>query len=295
MSAGVDLPSLGEHARLRAVLASASRAGPARVPRGGAAWGAAFYGLDRVGRFTLASASARAAVLERAGRGLLAEIWYIEKLGVAFAARMALLARTTEERALYGLFAADEAQHLLAFAPWVPDPGPPNAFVQRLGRLIEEGDRATLACVVQVVLEGWGLSWYRRLREACEDPALAEVFDGVLLDEARHFAAGVVVCTGGAAPDAGEPPFPGASLGPIVEVLADLFGMVSAGPVSVVEALEAGTGPLSDAERARAYAELDAPAHVRERMELLTGLLARVPSDAILRGLVAAGALPGAA
>lgn len=292
--AGVNLPALPEQARLRVVLASAAGVDRARVPTGAPPFRAEPFGLDRVAQFRGADAAVQRRVAERIARATLEEIWYIEKLGVTFTARMALLGRTTEERVLYAIFAADEARHLVSFSPWVPNPGPPNSFVLRLARLIEEADRVTLACVIQVVMEGWGLSWYRRLRDACIDPGLAAVFEEVLADEAHHFAAGVVVCTGGAEPAVGAVLFPGPAVDAIVEVLVDIFAMVSAGPVTVLDALEAELGPWSEITRAAVCAELDGAGHVRERLDEMRALLSRVPSGLLLERLEAAGALPSA-
>jgi hypothetical protein len=126
-------------------------------------------------RFRGLDSAVRGRVLAHCGDALLQEALHIETMGVAFAARMALLATTVEERMLYGFFAAEEATHLAGvsrFASRCPAEGP---FLAMLDELIAEGDRATLVLVVQVVLEGWGLDHYRGLARACRGPALAGV------------------------------------------------------------------------------------------------------------------------
>ena len=62
------------------------------------------------------------ALLTSASASLLHEAYFIEKLGLAFGAKMVLLSSTTEERMLYALFCADEARHLAAVSEHIDDP-----------------------------------------------------------------------------------------------------------------------------------------------------------------------------
>lgn len=276
VAVALDLERLPEGHRLRPVVDGALRKawGPPPSPAPGFRWPAAFFGLDRSSAWRAAEPEARERARAAIERHTLAEAWAIEKAGMAFAAKMTLLARSTEERMLYALFAADEASHFAAFSAFGVDRAPANPFLDLLGRVIEEGDRATLVFVVQVVLEGWGLAWYRQLGEQALDPALAATFTAVLADEARHHGSGVVLA-------AEAPPRDAA-----VDVLAPFLDMVRAGPQAVAAAIEAGCGPV---DRPRLFAELDAEAHAASRLALLRGLMLKAGGDRVVAALDARG------
>ena len=44
-----------------------------------------------------------------------------------------------------------------------------------LASLIEEGDRESLVFIIQVILEGWGLTHYRSLAQGCQSEDFTEV------------------------------------------------------------------------------------------------------------------------
>jgi hypothetical protein len=270
---GLGLPELSTAEPLTHVVAATlrKRRGPATAgARGHAHWAPAFFGLDRVACFAAASPAARAAIVERCGQELLAEAFYIEKAGMAFAAKMVLLAQSTDERKLYALFAGDEAAHFDAIAPFYRarlETPTDHPFLALLSQLIEDGDRKSLQLVIQVVLEGWGLSHYRVLRDGCSDPGLAGVFGAILADEAAHHGSGVVLLA-----DARLPP---ASQERVVAVLRRFLGLVQAGPLMVVGAVESVLGPLPAAERRRLFAELDAERHAAVRLDQLRQLLGK--------------------
>ncbi len=269
--AGMGLPSLAAGHKLRPVLATALRdAADAQAPApvSHTHWEAAYFGLDRTGLFTHASVDAQSRILDACGRGLIEEAYFIEKAGIAFAAKMILLADTVDERMLYALFAADEATHFSAVRGFLvapPDAPSENAFLDLLSGIIESGDRTTLQFVIQVVLEGWGLKHYRAMRDACTSPALTTVFDGILADEAAHHGSGRVLFEGAAVSDA--------SARAIGDVLAPFLGMVQAGPQGVVGAVEGVLGPLPRRARVRLFEELDGRVHSGARLAQLRALM----------------------
>ncbi len=187
-------------AKLVGAIIRKRRGQPQASTRGGHGhWTADFFGLQRVSGFMESTEAVQAAVLERCGRGLLEEALFIEKSGVAFAAKMILLAQSTDERKLYAMFAADEAAHLdgiSRFCTADASAASDNPFLVLLSELIEGADRSTLQLIVQVVLEGWGLSHYRALRDGCTHAPLREVLASILADEAAHHASGVILLDG---------------------------------------------------------------------------------------------------
>ena len=251
-----------------------------------AVWPAAHFGLHRTQAFAEAAPETRAAVVADCARGTLLEAYFIEKAGMAYAAKMTLLAQTCEERSLYALFAGEEAAHLHAVGGALgavePDSWQADPFLGLLGEVVEECDRATGQLVVQVALEGWGLLHYGGLRESCRDPGLQAVLDRIVADEAGHHGSGVQLLRG-VALTAAQTRAAAALLGRMLE-------MVQAGPALVVGAVERHTGGLTEAQRRRLLAELDAEAHVRHRLDRLRSCLGKAPAAGpVVEALDAAG------
>jgi hypothetical protein len=268
MRAGMDLPSLRPghrvHALLQARLRPETVATRAYAPH--AHWVAEFFGLHRVGLFQDATRVQKWDVLDRCGRALLEEAYFIEKSGVGFAAEMILLAESMEERMLYATFAADEARHFDAVRPFLAGelPAPSsNPFLALLAATIECGDRAALQFVIQIVLEGWGLAHYRSLRDACTHPLLHDRLDAILHDEAAHHGSGRVLFAE-AKPEA-------ATLRRIEHALAAMLQMVRVGPLGVLDALEQTLG-LTRAQKLAVFDELGGRAHAQARLDHLRQL-----------------------
>jgi rubrerythrin len=262
----MDFESLPASHRVQPLLAA--RLGPrgaeGRVAETHAYWPAAHFGLDRVGLYVNAREETQRRVLDRCGRALLEEAYFIEKSGVAFAAEMILLAESIEERMLYALFAAEEARHfddVRSFLAAPPGSAAGNPFLALLAETIECADRTALQFLIQVVLEGWGLSHYRSLRDGCVDEPLRASLDAILHDEAGHHGSGRVLF-GEAAP--GE-----ATARRIEEVLSAMLRMVQMGPQSVLSALEAELGHLGRAQKLLILNQLEAPAHSQARLDQL--------------------------
>ncbi len=271
----LELGHLPAGDRLRAVLASALGKVDARAQRSEAAahWPAEHFGLDRVSAFVQAPAAVQDAILVELSTGQLEEAWYIEKCGLAYMAQMALLATSTEERQLYNLFCADEATHFqLIDGLLAAEPGSPSAFHDLLAEVIDSGDRGTLVFVIQVVLEGWGLTHYRQLMEGTTTPAVRDAFARILADEARHHGAGNVLL---------ETVQPDVAL--CASIMERFLTMVKAGPVSVRETLSRHGLSASDDE-------LAVQQHVTERIGVLRGLMRKPGAAAVVAELDARGA-----
>jgi tRNA isopentenyl-2-thiomethyl-A-37 hydroxylase MiaE len=232
-------------------------------------WPAEHFRLDRATVFRTASEEEQQEILRRCGQSLLAESYYIEKSGMYFAAKMCLLAETTQERLLYSLFNADEATHFSWINQFVSDPAVAehrhNPFIQLLDEMLRREDRTTLTYLVQIVLEGWGIEHYRRLASACLNETLRQVFTAMLKDEARHHGSGLILFRGHR-PSARQ-------LNDIGDNLSHFFRMIQAGPQMVVSIVEGVKGHLSTAQKARLFAELDGERQAAEKILTLRSLL----------------------
>jgi hypothetical protein len=268
--AGMDLPSLPSEHRLHPLLQTRLRpiAVDVRAYAPHAHWPVEFFGLQRVSAFQKATREQKTRALDLCGLGLLEEAYFIEKSGVGFAAEMILLAESIEERMLYGVFAGEEARHFDAIRPFLRGEAPrspDNPFLALLSETIECADRTALQFVIQVVLEGWGLSHYRAMRDACMNPALYARLDAILHDEAGHHGSGRVLFA--------EARLSERTAGVIEDVLAAMLAMVRVGPAGVVSALERALGHLSRAEKITALEELGAQAHAQARLDHLRQLV----------------------
>ena len=153
-----------------------------------------------------------------------------------------------------------------------------DPFLQLLSSLLETNDRTALMFVIQVVLEGWGLSHYRMLSKTCRNPDLKALFRSLLQADARHHGAGVILF------DHKSLSLQSQSL--IEETLAAFLQMIQVGPQRLVAAFSAVKGGLSKGQRIRLLSELDTEAHSGMRLELLRSLITQV-SPTIAESLAA--------
>lgn len=268
--AGIDLPELAPAHKLNRILGSALKSSSASSLRAfdSPPWDADFFKLSSVPIFQTATPVEQTQILHSASQSLLAESYFIEKAGVGYMAKMTLMAETTEERVLYALFGADEAMHLSALKPLVEKgdrAGSSDPFLRLLASVLESSDRALLIFVIQVVLEGWGLSHYRSLSKGCCNLELSKLFHGFLQAEAKHHGTGVTLFDSEALSIASQQA--------IVEVLSAFLQMVQVGPQRVMGAIASVKGGLSRAQSIALLEDLDTESHSGKRLEVLRSLI----------------------
>jgi hypothetical protein len=272
-TAGFDLPHLHQDDKLRRVLDSALKSKLGNLPDLemsplSSYWNAAYFGLDKVKIFQNATVEEQTEILDCSACGLLEEAYFIEKAGVGYMAKMVSLAENTEERMLYALFSADEVTHLTQISRFLPNSemvGTDNAFLRLLEDLAETQDKAVLLFVLQVVLEGWGLTHYRSLAKNCRNLDFSSVLQSFLQDESRHHATGLTLLD--------RTNITKSSQQTIIEVLALFLQMVQVGPQSVVAAIEKVKGDLSRQQKVQIFQQLDTENHSSSRLQLLRSLM----------------------
>ena len=231
-------------------------------------WNANYFNLQHATAFGNATTAQQQQITDQCSANLLKEALFIEQSGLAYGAKMSLLADSVEERMLYGMFLADETSHYHHVRRFLPELGvhcKPNEFHYLLTRLIEEGDRESLVFSIQVVLEGWGLTHYRSLADDCLCPKFTHVLHSILRDEARHHGSGIILCR-----RRGLPP---GSKDFVFEILSSFLGMVQAGPQEGVTAIEEVTGSMTRSQRIKTFEELRVGEHSQARLTLLKGLM----------------------
>ncbi len=186
---------------------------------------------------------------------------------------------------LYALFTADEATHLSQITNFLPELEPTNSndpFLSLLAEVVESADKTVLLFVLQVVLEGWGLSHYRRLAKECRHPILAELFTSFLHAEARHHGTGTTLFN--------QISVAASSQTAILDVLAQFLSMVQVGPQNVLAAVEQVKGHLSRSQKIQILEELDTQTHSGTRLQILRSLMRGASAQAIVQALDERGA-----
>lgn len=232
-------------------------------------WTAEYFGLHQVRLFQETTAEKQREILAGCARNLLNEAYFIEKSGTAYCAKMILLAEETEVRQVYGLIAADEATHLQWVRPFVAesDRGQPRGpLLKFLTDLIEQCDMNTLAFLVQIILEGWGLSHYRSLSQHCRHPTLRDIFHAIYKDEALHHHTGEVVFDPTLVSSTAQ-----RSL--IQDSLRTYTEMVRVGPQGLVTVVDQVLGGLSHHEKAVVFAQLETESQSQQKLRLLRQLM----------------------
>ncbi|MEH2265353.1 ferritin-like domain-containing protein [Nostoc sp.] len=283
---GFDLPHTDYDDRLRRILTAAlpNQNNFANYPQLNY-WDAEFFNLHQVKIFQQSNINEQSAILELANRSLLEESYFIEKAGVGYMAKMVLFAETVEERILYGLFTADEATHLHQISHFLPEmevTSTNDPFLRLLSEVVESADKTVLLFVLQVVLEGWGLSHYRRLAKECRHPVLTELFSSFLQSESRHHATGTTLFN--------QTSISASSQTTILDILAQFLFMVQVGPQSLLAAVEQVKGHLTRSQKIQILEELDTETHSGTRLQILRSLMGIKSAQSILQILEERGA-----
>ncbi len=240
-------------------------------------WDANYFNIDKVKIFQDSTPAEQSSILQLCNLGVLQEAYFIEKAGMGYMAKMILLAETTQERMLYGLFAADEVTHFSQISSFLPTPKVNNSpFLNLLENVVESDDKTVLLFVLQVVLEGWGLTHYRSIASCCQNPQLKSILQGFLQDESRHHATGVTLFESKVLSKYSQD---------IVEILAMFLQMVQVGPQSVVTAVEQVKGYLSKSDKINIFTQIDTEKHSGSRLKLLRNLISLPNTKSIVETL----------
>lgn len=142
-------------------------------------WTSEFFGLNNSsGFYSRLSLAQQKEIVIQCNDNLLLESYFIEKLGMAYCAKMSLASETVEAAQTYMLIGADEATHLRWLTPYVPASkrtSPIGVFLDYLTTLVEHADTTCLIFLLQIILEGWGIKHYQRLADSCSNTKLKSI------------------------------------------------------------------------------------------------------------------------
>lgn len=267
----LGMPSLPEDHRLQSLLTPLLNRRLASSPNGDsqrqAYWNEQFFALPQCRLFRDANKEQQRAILNDCNQQILEEAYSIEKAGMAYTAKMSLLAESLEERMVYSLFAGDEATHFQGIKMFLKKPvvEVEQPFLSFLSQLIDRGEKPTLLFTIQVILEGWGLTHYRKLADNCQNDALQSMLKMILRDEASHHGSGLIL--------ADDQAWTAATRAEVTETLTHFLNMVRCGPLGVLGAFERVLGDLSRPQKTELLGELKSEEQSAERLELLKGLM----------------------
>lgn len=285
-------PHFGRESPLHLLIASRSgRADPSLTQYSGTSdqqlaeyWPAQWWGLSSSALYQQFGEHDQQTILTLCNRHLLNEAYFIEKSGLAYCAKMVLMAESTDVAQLYAFIGADEAKHLAWLEPYLDEEEktqPHGQFLVFLSNLIEQLSPSLLVYLVQIILEGWGLDHYRRLSQGCLWNSLSDVFANILKDEAMHHRSGSLMFK----PES----LVAEDLATIGDCLKSYAEMVRVGPLMALSAFDRVGGGLSQAQLREALVSLKHPVETNRKLRLLCELMNQPGVEDIVTELGKAG------
>lgn len=159
-------------------------------------WNEDFFHLADSSLWKSLTAKKKNQVLINLGQKILQEAYFIECAGMAYAGKMNLAAKTKEERAFFCFVGEEEAKHLRlieSLTNFNTALSEIPSFALLIGEIIQEASKPSHLLLIQILLEGWGLHYYKSLAKASLDEDVANAFKSILKDEIRHHSAGVLL------------------------------------------------------------------------------------------------------
>jgi hypothetical protein len=238
-------------------------------------WDENFYLLDKSSAWKNLDDRTKKSILISLGKKILQEAYYIESAGMAYSGKMILTSRTKEERQFYCFVAEEEARHLRlleTIGEFKTGPLDVPSFASLIGEIIQESSRKCHFLLIQVLLEGWGLDYYKDLSLNALNENVAQAFKQILKDEIRHHSAGVILFSESSQMSEVE-------LMEFLKFLERISMMIKIGPYSVCEELFSHI-PNPDLKMVREFlSQTGAVAQTEKKLNLIKDLLGKVLSE----------------
>jgi hypothetical protein len=250
------------------------------------AWPASLYTLHQSKLYASLNEATQQQIVRACNNFVLTESYFIEKAGLAYCAKMISLGETTEIRQMYGLIASDEAVHLSWLAPYLTHSqrvNPQGKFIQHISGMIEQCDANTLYFLIQTVLEGWGIAYYKTLGKACQWPSLQETLLNIVKDEAIHHNTGVALFDPRRLTKQHEVD--------ILDGMKRYCDILRVGAQNIVACIEQYTGPLSLEALTALFSALEAEHSALVKLKVLTNIMRQPVTEKWLDELEADGYL----
>lgn len=237
-------------------------------------WDEDFHHLTESAFWHSLPLSVREGILVRLGQKILQEAYFIECAGMAYAGKMNLASKTKEERAFFCFVAEEETKHLRmieALASFNTSLETIPSFALLIGEIIQEASKASHLLLIQILLEGWGLSYYKNLSKASRDESVSNAFKSIVKDEIRHHSGGVLLFSSRKL----QHPMTETEVSEFLGYLERIAFMVKVGPYALCEeVMKFQEG--SDKEVLNQFLiDINAVTTTQSKMELLRDLLSK--------------------
>ncbi|MEA9356988.1 ferritin-like domain-containing protein [Bacteriovorax sp. PP10] len=238
-------------------------------------WGENFFFLNKSSLWKSLKEEQKFRILSRMNEHLLREAYYIENAGMLYAAKMNIIAESQEERSFFSIMGFEEAEHLQSLTPFLNaniTASDVPSFSSHIGKIITEGDRPSNLFLIQILLEGWGLSYYQTLAEQSADKGMREVFLRIIKDETRHHSAGVLLLE---KKQTEQNTF-------LLDAFHELLNMVRIGPWTLIQEIKKEVGDLSEKHTKILISEINAVSDTNQKLARLKLLTEKSLGDELL-------------
>ena len=239
-------------------------------------WNEDFFSLSNSKLWKSLTREKQQTVLRNMNTYLLREAYYIENAGMLYAAKMNMISESIEERAFFSIMGFEEARHLQTLKPFFSKDihtQETPAFSQHIGNIILDGDKTTNLFLIQILLEGWGLTYYQSLVDYTQHSGLRDAFKGILRDETRHHSAGVILLD---KQHSDKNSF-------LTESYSNLLEMVRVGPWTLVNEIKNQMQDLTKSDIKSFLIEIDAEKNTALKLKTLKSLTEKSLSSEIVK------------
>jgi rubrerythrin len=238
----------------------------------GPVWQADFFHVENSQTWNSLSKEIQNTILLNLGHKIFQEAYFIECAGMAYAAKMNLASNSREEREFFCFVGEEEAKHLRlieSLGEFSTSSENIPSFALLIGEIIHEASRPSHLLLIQILLEGWGLNYYKSLATLAKDPTVVQVFKQILKDEIRHHAAGVLLFS----QVKDTPVFTDKDQSEFLVFLERIAFMVKIGPWNLCEEVFKHAKDTSRPQLRTFLKECHAVSKTHEKMQLLLQLL----------------------
>lgn len=254
-------------------------------------WNEDFFHLKESSHWKSLTIENKKQVLVRLSQKILQEAYFIECAGMAYAGKMNLAAKTKEERAFFCFVGEEEAKHLrliesLANINTALSDIP--SFALLIGEIIQDASKPSHLLLIQILLEGWGLHYYKILAKASLDEDVTSAFKSILKDEIRHHSAGVLLFSSHKT----QIGLTSVEIAEFMDYLERIAFMVKIGPYGSCEEIFKQLEGRGTPEQLETFlTEIQAVRTTTEKLEILEQLLCKSLPDEVMRSIREQGIL----
>jgi hypothetical protein len=231
-------------------------------------WGENSYGLNFSTLYQSLSEERQKALLLKLSSTRLDEAMNIECLGMSYCGKMLTKADNLNERMMFSQIGLDEVKHFSFFCEYKEldlTAIQSNHFLSLLSEVVKDGTRNGCLFILQILLEGWGLSYYHTLRMQIRS---------ILSDEASHHGSGLVLFD--------QRNLSILDLEYIEEVLGKFLYMVQVGELGLLQSMEAINSGMSREQKLIFLNEVKSQDKAGQKLNILKALIKKANTFQIL-------------